>query len=97
MATTVRPPVQRVQPRNRCILRCTASASPAPSRRDARLASRRDALLASGAVLASPLLGVSPASGATSAFDFEVMQYDKPLSMSTFANQVLVVVNIASE
>lgn len=76
MAVAVRPPV--VTPRSRCTLRCAASAAP----------SRRDTLLAGGALFASPLLGANPASAATSAFDFQVMQYDKPLSMSNFANQV---------
>lgn len=89
MAVALHSPVQRLPTRSRCTPRCTASASPAPS--------RRDALVAGGAVLVSPLLSANPAFAATSAFDFQVTQYDKPLAMSTFANQVLVVVNVASE
>lgn len=82
MALAVRPPVQRAPLRDRCTLRCTASAAPGPS--------RRDTLLAGGALLGANLLGANPASAATSAFDFQVMQYDKALSMATFTNQVVV-------
>ena len=74
MLLTVRNPTN-ARPVRHCT-RCSASATPQ---------SRRKLLSAAGgALLAAPLLPASAAE-ATSVYDFEVMQYGKPVSMSQFA------------
>lgn len=74
-------------------LTCTASSHPSSS------TTRRQLLHTAGTLLAAaPLLDAAPGLAApTSAFGFEVQQYGQTLSLSKFANQVLVMVNVASE